>query len=213
MVLKPNPLDFDLYPVTCQKLSCGRNNLDVLDALIEGGAQAVQLREKEISDRELFQMAKAFRQRTAQAGMALIINDRIDICRAVGADGVHLGQDDIPVREARRLLGPQTIIGASTHNLEQALRAVEEGADYINVGPLFSTQTKEHTGSPLGLDMFSKIREAVKIPITVMGGIKLSNVDDVLAAGARRIAVVTGIVAADDIAATVIQFLQRINAA
>ena len=210
MIRRENPLDFDLYPVTCQALSKGRSNLDVLDALIEGGARVVQLREKELSDREFFEMARAFRQRTEQAGMTLIINDRVDVCRAVEADGVHLGQDDFPLREARRLLGPNTIIGVSTHRVEQALRAVEEGADYINVGPIFETQTKQHSGPPVGLDLFREIRRLVNIPITVMGGIKLENLDQVLEAGARRIAVVSAVVGADDIATTVRQFRRRI---
>jgi len=210
MIRRENPLDFDLYPVTCQALSKGRSNLDVLDALIEGGARVVQLREKELSDREFFELARIFRQRTEQAGMTLIINDRVDVCRAVEADGVHLGQDDFPLREARRLLGPNTIIGVSTHRVEQALRAVEEGADYINVGPIFETQTKQHSGPPVGLDLFREIRRLVNIPITVMGGIKLENLDQVLEAGARRIAVVSAVVGADDIAATVHQFRRRI---
>ncbi len=210
MIRRENPLDFDLYPVTCQALSKGRSNLDVLDALIEGGARVVQLREKELSDREFFELARIFRQRTEQAGMTLIINDRVDVCRAVEADGVHLGQDDFPLREARRLLGPNTIIGVSTHRVEQALRAVEEGADYINVGPIFETQTKQHSGPPVGLDLFREIRRLVNIPITVMGGIKLENLDQVLEAGARRIAVVSAVVGADDIAATVRQFRRRI---
>lgn len=210
MIRRENPLDFDLYPVTCQALSKGRSNLDVLDALIEGGARVVQLREKELSDREFFELARTFRQRTEQAGMTLIINDRVDVCRAVEADGVHLGQDDFPLREARRLLGPNTIIGVSTHRVEQALRAVEEGADYINVGPIFETQTKQHSGPPVGLDLFREIRRLVNIPITVMGGIKLENLDQVLEAGARRIAVVSAVVGADDIAATVHQFRRRI---
>ena len=210
MIRRENPLDFDLYPVTCQALSKGRSNLDVLDALIEGGARVVQMREKELSDREFFEMARIFRQRTEQAGMTLIINDRVDVCRAVEADGVHLGQDDFPLREARRLLGPNTILGVSTHRVEQALRAVEEGADYINVGPIFETQTKQHSGPPVGLDLFREIRRLVNIPITVMGGIKLENLDQVLEAGARRIAVVSAVVGADDIAATVRQFRRRI---
>jgi thiamine-phosphate pyrophosphorylase len=213
MALKEDPLDFDLYPVTCEALSRGRSNLEVLDALIEGSANIVQLREKKLSDRDFFYLAREFRRRTAQAGMTLIINDRLDICRAVNADGVHLGQDDFPVDEARRLMGPDTIIGASTHSLEEALQAVKDGADYINVGPIFATQTKQHTGPPVGLDLFKQINERVKIPITVMGGIKLDNLDQVLDAGARRIAVVTAVTAADDMAATVREFRRRILAA
>jgi len=210
MVPKSDPLDFDLYPVTCRKLSRGRSDLEVLDALIKGGARAVQLREKEISKRELLDLARAFRERTHAAGMTLIINDHIDVCRAVHADGVHLGQDDFPVREARELLGPLAIIGVSTHSVEQALKAVEEGADYINVGPIFATQTKEHSGLPVGIELFRQVRKLVNIPITVMGGINLRNVDQLLKAGADRIAVVSAVVGAEDIAGTVKEFRQRI---
>lgn len=213
MVPKDNPLDFDLYPTTCQQLSRGRSDLEVLDALIEGGARVVQLREKDISDREFFELARIFRRRTAQAGMTFIVNDRLDICRAVEADGIHLGQDDFPPREARRLLGPQTVIGVSTHSLEQALQAVEEGADYINVGPIFATQTKQHSGPPLGLDLFRQVSRLVKIPITVMGGINLDNLNEVLEAGARRIAVVSAVTSVENIAETVRQFRRKIEEA
>ncbi len=212
MVPNIDPLDFDLYPVTCQALSKGRSNLEVLDALIEGGAKVVQLREKDITDRDLFDLAKEFRLRTSRAGMTLIINDRIDICRAVSADGVHLGQNDFPVREARYLLGPDAVIGVSTHSVQQALQAVTDGASYINVGPIYQTQTKQHAGEPVGIDLFREVSKLVDIPITVMGGIKLDNLDDLLKAGARRIAVVSAITAADNIAATVRDFRRRILA-
>ncbi|MBU1881420.1 thiamine phosphate synthase [bacterium] len=172
MVPKTDPLDFDLYPVTCASLSAGRSNLEVLDGLIAGGAQVVQLRSKELSDRDLFHLAAEFRRRTREAGMTLIINDRVDICIAVQADGVHLGQDDFPIPEARRLLGPRAVIGASTHNLDEALKAVSEGASTINVGPIYATQTKEHLAGPVGIDLFKQIKDRVSIPITVMGGIK-----------------------------------------
>lgn len=212
MVLKENPLDFDLYPVTCQQLSRGRSDLEVLDALIEGGARAVQLREKDLSDRDFFHLAEEFRRRTARAGMTLIINDRLDICRAVEADGIHLGQDDFPIHEARRILGPQTVIGVSTHSLDQALQAEKDGADYINVGPIFETQTKQHGGPPVGLKLFQEVRSRVTTPITVMGGIKLENLDQVLDAGADRIAVVSAITAAENIAETVREFRRKISA-
>ncbi len=210
MTDKAEKLEFDLYPVTCQALSEGRSDLEVLDALIAGGARIVQLREKDLSDRDFFFLAQEFRRRTAAAGMTLIINDRVDICMVVKADGVHLGQDDLPIPRARRLLGPGFIIGASTHSLDEALRAVEEGADYINVGPIFATRTKEHVSPPVGLELFEKVRNAVSVPVTVMGGIKLDNLDQVLRAGARRVAVVTALTRAEDITAAVKEFRRRI---
>ncbi len=208
---KAEKLDFDLYPVTCEKLSRGRSDLEILDALIAGGAQVVQLREKELSIREFYGLAEAFRERTKSAGVTFIVNDHVDICRAVGADGVHLGQDDFPVPVARKLLGTETIIGVSTHTLAQALKAVEDGADYINVGPIFPTKTKEHSGDPVGLNLLREVQERVAIPITVMGGIHLDNLDSVLAAGARRIAVVSAVVGAEDVVATVKRFRERIR--
>lgn len=208
---KADLLAFDLYPVTCERLSHGRSDLEILDALIAGGAKIVQLREKELLLRDFFDLAKAFRERTKRAGVTFIVNDHVDVCQAVQADGVHLGQDDFPVPEARKLLGTDRIIGVSTHTLEQALKAVEEGADYINVGPIFPTQTKEHFGDPVGLGLFREVQKRAAIPITVMGGINLHNLDSVLAAGALRIAVVSAVVGAENVAATVKTFRERIR--
>jgi thiamine-phosphate pyrophosphorylase len=199
--------------VTCEKLSAGRTNLEVLKGLIEGGARVVQLREKEMDDGPFLALARRFRKMTSAAGMALVVNDRIDVAMTIGADGVHLGQDDFPVAEARKLLGNGVFIGVSTHSLEQALRASGDGADYINVGPIFPTATKDHAGHAVGADLLRRVRERVSIPITVMGGIKLDNLGQVLDAGARRIAVVTAVVGAPDIAAAVRAFRARIAAA
>ena len=132
----------DIYPVTCKRLSSGRSDLEVLDGLINGGARIVQLREKDLCERDFFRLAEKFRERTAKAGMLLIINDRVDVAIAVGADGVHLGQEDLPVPAARKI-APDLLIGASSHNLEEALRAQDEGADYVNIGPIFPTGTKD----------------------------------------------------------------------
>ncbi len=182
----------DLYPVTDQSLSMGRSNLEVLDGLIAGGARIVQLREKHLSKKDFYQMALAFRERTAQAGMLLIINDHLDIAMACGADGVHLGQDDLPLPAAKKL-APELLIGVSTHNMEEALAAQEQGADYVNIGPIFATRTKEVAMAPLGPDAIKKIAPHLKIPFTVMGGINISNISQVLRAGAGKIAVVTAV--------------------
>ncbi len=194
--------EIDIYPVTCQRLSSGRSDLDVLEGIIEGGAQIVQLREKDLCERDFFQLAQTFRNRTAEAGILLIINDRVDIALAVGADGVHLGQDDFPVRAARKI-APDLLIGVSSHNLEEALRAQDEGADYVNIGPIFPTGTKEGIEGFLGPEAISKTAPLLRIPFTVMGGIKESNIRQVLEAGARKVAVVTAITQAPDIAQAV----------
>lgn len=188
----------DLYPVTDQGLSLGRTDLEVLDGLIAGGARIVQLREKHVAKKDLYHLAQAFRQRTAKAGMLLIINDHLDIALACGADGVHLGQDDLPPAAAKKL-APELIIGVSTHNLEEALEAQKQGADYVNIGPIFATQTKELTMKPLGPEAVKQIAPQLKIPFTVMGGINRSNIREVLKAGAGKIAVVTAVTKAGDI--------------
>jgi len=188
----------DLYPVTDQALSLGRTDLEVLDGLIAGGAKIVQLREKHLSKKDLYSLALKFRERTASAGMLLIINDHIDIALSCGADGVHLGQDDLPL-EAAREIAPDLVIGVSTHNLEEVLLAQKQGADYINIGPIFATQTKEVSVVPLGPEAIEKIAPTINIPFTVMGGINSSNIDKVLQAGARRVAVVTAVTKAPNI--------------
>lgn len=201
----------DVYPVTCEPLSAGRSNLEVLEGVIAGGARIIQLREKNLSRRDLFQLAEKFREVTSTAGILLIINDHLDIAMGVEADGVHLGQDDFPLYAARRL-APEMILGASTHSLEEALRAESEGADYINIGPIFPTQTKEGVGQFLGPDAIVNIGSRVKVPFTVMGGIHRNNLDQVVARGATKVAMVTEITQARDIAAAVRELKGRILA-
>lgn len=200
----------DIYPVTCEQLSNGRSDIEVLKGVIEGGARIIQLREKKLCERDFYRLAMDFRELTARAGMLLIINDRVDIALAVGADGVHLGQEDFPVPAARKL-GPELLIGASSHNLEEALQAQEEGADYVNIGPVFPTATKEDAGYFLGPEAIPQISKHLHIPFTVMGGIKESNIEQVLSAGARRVAVVTAITQAPDIALAVKSLRARIS--
>jgi len=201
----------DLYPVTCQPLSEGRSSLEVLDGILAGGARIVQLREKEMTLRELCQLGQEFRRRTASAGALLIVNDHVDLALAVDADGVHLGQDDLPMAAARGL-APELIIGRSSHGLEQAIVAEAEGADYVNIGPIFPTGTKpEHTVF-LGPQAIREFGPRLAVPFTVMGGIGLANIDQVVAAGARHVAVVTAVTRAPDIAAAVRELRARITA-
>jgi len=192
-------MQVDIYPVTCEQLSSGRSNVEVLKAVIQGGARAIQLREKEYSIRELYNLAVKFREITEKSGVLLIINDHVDIAMAVGADGVHLGQDDFPLQAARKI-APQLIIGASTHSLQEAIQAQQDGADYINIGPIFPTSTKEGVERFLGPQAIAEISPEIDVPFTVMGGISEANIDQVLAQGAQRVAMVTAITQADDIA-------------
>lgn len=194
--------EVDLYPVTCERLSAGRSDLEVLDAVIRGGAKIIQLREKDCGKGDLYRLALKFREITAAAGVLLIINDHVDIALAAEADGVHVGRADLPVAAARRI-APEMLIGASSHSLEEALEAQREGADYINIGPIFPTRTKEGLTRFLGPEAIAAIAPHLKTPFTVMGGINASNIGHVVAAGARRVAVVTAITQAGDMAGAV----------
>jgi len=206
-------LDFDLYVVTSPELQRGRSLEEVVTLAIAGGAGCIQLRAKKLGKRELLREARTLRKITRDAGVTFIINDHIDIALTVEADGVHLGQDDFPIPEARRIVGPAMILGASTHSVEEALQAEREGASYINVGPVFATQTKEGVGAPVGVDLVAQVKAAVHTPQTCMGGIKLHNVREVVLAGAERIAVVSEVVGADDIAASARALVEAIREA
>jgi len=189
----------DLYVVITERFCAGRTALAVLDEVLAAGVGVVQLREKEIDDRELFERARAFRERTLRAGALLIIDDRLDVALAADADGVHLGQRDLPVPESRRL-APGLLIGASSHTPEQAWEAQAAGASYVNIGPIYPTETKV-TGIPaLGPVAITLTAPRLTIPFTVMGGIKANNLGALLERGARHVAVVTAVTAADDVA-------------
>jgi len=188
----------DLYVVITEAFCAGRSSLEVLDAVLGAGVTLVQLREKDYADRVLYERALAFRARTSDAGALLIIDDRADIALAVGADGVHLGRSDLPI-ERVRALDAALIIGASTHNVEEAVSAQDAGASYVNIGPIFSTQTKQVAAGAVGPEMIDAIRPHLNVPWTCMGGIKRDNIDAVLERGARRIAVVTAVTEADDV--------------
>lgn len=200
----------DLYPVISERHCAGRSNLEVLDAAIRGGVGIIQLREKECTAKALYRMALRFRKVTADSGILLIINDHTDIALAVGADGVHLGQEDLPLAAARAI-APDLLIGVSTHSREEALKAQREGADYVNIGPIFPTRTKEGVKQWLGPEAIAGIALGLEIPYTVMGGITGGNIDQVLAQGARRVAVVTAVTMAEDVAATIASLREKIK--
>ncbi len=189
----------DLYVVITESFSAGRTALEVLDQVLDTGVGIVQLREKDLGGRELYELALEFRRRTSLAGALLIIDDRVDIALAAAADGVHLGQADLPVAVARRL-APDLIIGASSHSLEEALAAQEAGASYVNLGPIFPTATKPQAVS-LGVEAISRIAPHLSIPWSTMGGINQGNIAQVVARGARHPAVMSAVTAAPDISA------------
>ena len=187
----------DLYVVITEAHCAGRTALEVLDACLAAGVTLVQMREKDRSGKELVALGREFRARTRAAGALLIVDDRVDVALAVDADGVHLGQDDLPLADARRV-APELILGASSHNVEEALAAQEAGASYVNIGPVFATQTKSVPTGVVGPEMIDAIRPHLRVPFTCMGGIKAENIGQVLARGARRCAVVTAVTAAPD---------------
>jgi thiamine-phosphate pyrophosphorylase len=162
-----------------------------------GGADVFQLREKELDDRRLLARARDVRRWTRQAGALFLVNDRPDIARLAEADGVHLGQDDLPVREARRVLGPEALVGVSTHDVEQLRQAVRDGASYVGVGPTFPSGTKEFAEFP-GLEYVRQAAAETSLPAFVLGGVTLENVREAVAAGARRVAVSAAVCRTDD---------------
>jgi len=205
--------DGDLYVVTDRQLTGGRPLRLVVEAALRGGARAVQLREKDLPPRELYPLALEMRQLTQAYGARLLINDRADVALAVNADGVHLTTTSLPASIARQVLGPGRLIGVSTHTRAEAQAAVEEGADFVVFGPVFFTPSKASYGQPVGLDALRAVRAAVKSPILAIGGIKPANLDQVLAAGADGIAVISAIISADDPTAATQDLLARLRAA
>jgi thiamine-phosphate pyrophosphorylase len=169
----------------------------MVDNLLRGGVDLIQLRAKNLSAVEIEKLAGELHSATMRHGLPLIINDHPGIARNICAEGVHLGQDDMPIAEARKIVGADCAIGKSTHTVDQAIRAFYEGADYIGFGPLFATPTKPDY-PPIGLKEISKVHEAVRIPIFCIGGIKLDNLPKVLEAGAQRVVIVSALLQAAD---------------
>ena len=187
-----------LYVITDSKVQKGRGHLEVLTEAVRGGASVIQLRDKEAPDEVLINVGKELRKVCDRFKALLIVNERIHVAKAVSADGLHIGQEDISFPEARKQLGHRTLLGVSTHSLAQARRAVEAGADYIGVGPIFKTPTKP-AYPPVGIQLIREIREEMQVPFVAIGGIDLTNVKDVLAAGAYSIAVVRAVVGQEDV--------------
>jgi len=191
--------DVRLYVLLTSR-DCRGSLKEIARAAIAGGADMLQLREKNVPDAQFLAEAAEIRELTDETGRLFIVNDRADIAAMVGADGVHLGQGDLPIAEARKLLRPGAVVGRSTHNLGQAVAAVNEGADYIGLGPIFATDTKD-AGPAVGLDVAAQIRREVTIPIAAIGGISAENVEQVVAAGIHCAAICSAICHAPDPAA------------
>jgi thiamine-phosphate pyrophosphorylase len=206
-------MDCSLYVITDRRLARGRSLLEVARSAIRGGATVVQLRDKEATTRELMETGQRLRALTRQMGATFIVNDRADVALAVEADGVHLGVDDLPVPVARRLMGPEAIIGFSPETVEEARQAEADGADYLGVGAVFGTGIKPDAGSPIGLEGLGEIVRAVSIPVVAIGGITAANAARCIRAGAAGVAVIGAVVAADDIEAAARRLREQIEEA
>jgi thiamine-phosphate pyrophosphorylase len=195
------PDQWRLYVITDEELAQGRSHVEVAGEALAGGADAIQLRDKRASGKTLVEIGREIRRLTRERRIPFILNDRVDVALAVEADGVHVGQDDLPARVARALIGPDRILGVSAASVEEAIQAEADGADYVGVGPVFDARaTKPDALDPVGLDLLRQIRRRVGIPIIAIGGITHDRVGEVIANGADGAAIVSAIVAAPDIA-------------
>jgi len=196
-----SPGQWRLYVITDEKASRGRSHLQVAEAAILGGADVLQLRDKEAPSGRLYRVAMQLRKLTRDANIPFIVNDRLDIALAADADGVHVGKADLPASVVREILGPGRILGVSVDTVEEAILAEKDGADYLGVGPVFEARgTKPDAGEPLGVDRIASIRRHSRLPIVAIGGIDAGNAGKVRDAGADAAAVISAIGAADDIA-------------
>ncbi|WP_078428814.1 thiamine phosphate synthase [Alkalihalobacterium alkalinitrilicum] len=203
--------EFKLYTITGEEFHQGRDLITVMEQAIIGGSDIIQLRDKTNSKKVVFEKGKQLRELTKKYGVTFIVNDHIDVALAVDADGIHIGQDDLPIEEARKIVGKDKIIGLSTHAIEEAREAERAGADYIGVGPIFPTKSKVDVVDPVTTDYIRQVVKEITIPFVAIGGIKLHNVDQVLEAGATRICAISEIVGTDDIKSVCQQFIQKID--
>lgn len=191
-------IDLSVYLVTDRTLLSGRQLVDVVAAAVEGGVTCVQLREKDTPAREFVSLAEELLKVLRPAGVPLIINDRIDVAVAADADGAHVGRDDVPAAAARKILGPDRILGVTVATPDEALKAAEEGADYVGASAVFATPTKTDTGTPMGIEGLWRLCEVSPVPVVAIGGVNAENAAEMIRAGAAGVAVVRAIMAAPD---------------
>jgi thiamine-phosphate pyrophosphorylase len=194
-------MKLDLYVITDEAVGGGLSHREIAQRAIAGGADVIQLRDKTCGSRELLRIGCVIREITGKTGTLFMVNDRLDVALACGADGVHLGQDDLRTDVARQLTPPGFIIGKSVGNREEAVLAEREGADYLALSPVFPTASKNDAGSGHGLEVLQEIRQNVAIPVIAIGGINRGNVHNVITAGADGIAVISAVVGSPDITA------------
>ena len=200
-----------VYLITDRHQTLGRKLTDVVREALEGGVRAVQLREKDLSSGELFRLAAELRRLTSEYGARLIINDRLDIALAVEADGVHVGITSVPVAIVRQVMGKGTLIGYSAHEIDEALQAQADGADFVTFSPVYPTPSKSAYGQPCGVKKLADAVAALQIPVVALGGISLANVAEVLSASVTGIAVISALLAAVDPRVAASSLLKKIE--
>lgn len=201
-----------LYLITDRKLFHTQCSLYLaLETVLKAGVKYIQLREKRLPTRNILDMAYWVIELTREYGAKLLVNDRVDIAIAVGADGVHLGQESLPAHAVRKIAGDNFLIGVSTHGIDEALQAEKDGADFITLGPIYHTPSKLRYGDPIGVDILRQVKSKVSVPVLAIGGIKTDTVNEVLNAGADGVAVISGILAVEDIRGTTEKFLRLVQ--
>jgi thiamine-phosphate pyrophosphorylase len=190
-------VDFTLYVITTEVPDLKRNHVDVAEAAIEGGATIIQYRAKNKSSFQLYREAREIKILCEKKGVPFVVNDRVDIALAVGANGVHLGQEDLPIEKAREIF-PGGLIGASVRSVKEALEAEKRGADYLGAGPIFPTFSKDDAGEAIGIQGLREICTAANLPVVAIGGINVQNVKDVIISGATGVAVISAVALAEE---------------
>lgn len=212
-ILPGSSLDADLYAITDDELSLNRPVIEVVKQLLDAGIQIIQYREKNKSSNSMLKDCIMIKKLTEEANACFIVNDHVDIAVICNADGVHLGQDDLPIDKVRELIGKEKIIGVSTHSPQQAQKAIEMGADYIGVGPLYPTKTKKNVCEPVTISYLDWVVSHIAIPFVAIGGIKQHNIQEVIRHGAKCCALVSEILSAPNIALRVQELRQAILSA
>jgi thiamine-phosphate pyrophosphorylase len=206
-----NAVDFDLYLVTDRNQTAGRDLLWVLEQALDGGVKAIQLREKDLCGRDLFSLAERSHKLCQAYNAALFINDRVDVAMAVDAAGVQLSQTSLPVITTRAVMGPQKIIGVSTHSLREAKEAEQNGADFVLFGPVYFTASKAAYGAPQGLPALKTIVDNISLPVYAIGGIKPENIESTKKLGVRGVALISAIVSAESPKETAAKMLRQLR--
>lgn len=205
--------DYSLYLVTDRDLALGRPVADVVSAAVSGGATCVQVREKHAGARDFLEEVRATLRALTETGVPLIVNDRVDVAMTAGADGVHVGQTDLPMAEVRRLVGDAMIVGVSVESVDDAVAAERDGADYVSVSPVYLTPTKTDTAPGLGPEGVAAVRAAVRCPVVAIGGLNRETAGEIVRAGADGIAVVSAVMSAPDPAAAARELRRIVDAA